>query len=76
MAYRLKYEQILVSLPKIGTILEYRDKTYNILSTATYQEESGKFTTKATCLEIDPQTGADLGKDTEIITIESIPVFM
>lgn len=72
----MKYEQIMVIVPKSGTILKKYDKSYFIISTATYQESSGDMVTKATCLEIDPETRKDLGKETEIIEIPAIPAYM
>ncbi len=72
----MKYEQIMVIVPKVGTILKKYDKSYYIISTATYQENSGDMVTKATCLEIDPETRKDLGKETEIIEIPAFPAYM
>lgn len=62
----------LPEIPLIGTNLDIEGKTYTILSTTTVQEILGQATTFATILEIDPETGADLGKETQTHTIQHI----
>ncbi len=71
----MKYQPITVSIPKMGTRLTKDGKTYYIVSCATYQEEGSEIRTYAKCLEIDPETGKDLGKETEILIIPAIPVY-
>lgn len=72
----MKYQQITVSIPKMGTRLVKDGKTYYIMACQTYQEEGTEIVTNAICLEIDPETGSDLGKESELVKIPAIIVYI
>lgn len=52
---------LVVILPEIGAFVTYEGKSYNILKTSTYQEETG-IVTKALILRIDDE-GEDMGEE-------------
>lgn len=71
----MKYQPITVSIPKMGTRLTKDGKTYYIISCQTYQEEGAEIVTNVVCLEIDPETGKDLGKEMHLVKVPAIPVY-
>lgn len=60
-----------VVIPCKGTNICISDIWYVVLSTVTYQDEPGFFTTHATILELDAE-GEDLGNDTKSVNLDMV----
>ncbi len=62
-----------VQILAIGTLVEIRHKSYEVLSTTTKSDEKGQYTTFADLLPIDDE-GEQTGEDTITVNLDTVDV--